>query len=266
MMSHDAAATPGAHAKRARFWVRVVAFGIDVLLVNLLISVVGVALMGLTDGKIRIAKTVVDVVDCASRQSLPPGLPVPDGFEVADVSRCTRAVLGVAHDWTLVVRERMRAGADEEARRQVKIPLDAKGQPVHAFYLDGLIPLVLAVYLLLLEWQFGTTPGKHFFFIMVRSLGGRPMDFAQAGKRLLLRLVVLLQESNVETPPGSSTASHRMTFEITTHGIPDIGIWSTVFSVLAFVYFINFIITTSHRALPLHDRWARTEAVRLTGD
>jgi hypothetical protein len=41
--------------------------------------------------------------------------------------------LGIAHDWRLVVREKMVAGEHERNRRQVSIPLDAKGHPVRAF-------------------------------------------------------------------------------------------------------------------------------------
>jgi hypothetical protein len=35
--------------------------------------------------------------------------------------------------------------------------------------------------------------------------------------------------------------------------------------VLIIVFFLNFIVTTSRRTLPWHDRWARTEAVRHAG-
>jgi uncharacterized RDD family membrane protein YckC len=125
---------------------------------------------------------------------------------------------------------------------------------------------VLAAYLLLLEWRFGTTAGKHIFGITVRSLGGGPMDFLQAAKRLLLRLIMLLPATTLENLPGSSTDAHRITFRIVVHDDPGLETWSAVFSVLALAYFINFIITTPYRALPLHDRLAKTEAVRLIGD
>jgi hypothetical protein len=38
---------------------------------------------------------------------------------------------------------------------------------------------------------------------------------------------------------------------------------STALDALAFACFLSFIVTTSNRALPLHDRWAGTEAVRM---
>jgi uncharacterized RDD family membrane protein YckC len=235
-----------------------------------LVAVIGLASTGLTGGKVRVASTVVDFVDCAAREQPPPGLPILDGFEEADAHRCTSSLLGIAHDWTLVVREKITTGEDDRNRRQVRIPLDSKGHPVRPLYLDDLIPLVLAAYLLLLEWRLGTTLGKHIVGIWVHSLGGGPMDLLQAGKRLLPRLIVLLSASPIQTLPGSSTAPHRITFGLTMPpigltvppSIPDLGIWTEVLNVLAFAYLISFIVTTSRRTLPLHDRWAGTEAVR----
>ena len=90
------------------------AFGIDVLLINVLVSVIGLASTGLTGGKVRVANTVVDVIDCAGSEPPPSGPGVPDGFDGADARRCTRSILGIAHDWTLVVREKTTVGEDEE--------------------------------------------------------------------------------------------------------------------------------------------------------
>jgi hypothetical protein len=64
----------------------------------------------------------VDFVDCTGSEPLPPELPDLDGFEGADARRCTRSLLGIAHDRRLVVREKMTAGEDERNRRQVSIP------------------------------------------------------------------------------------------------------------------------------------------------
>jgi uncharacterized RDD family membrane protein YckC len=189
-MSEDAASANTAYQIRAGFWGRCVALGIDLLLISVLIAVIGLASTGLTGGKVRVANTVVDFFDCTGSEAPPPDLPVLEGFEGTDARRCTRSVLGIAHDWTLVVREKMTAGEDKRNRRQVSMPLDAKGHPVRAFYLDDLIPLVLAGYLLLLEWRLGTTLGKRIVGIRVHSLGGGPMDLVQAGKRVLMRLMV----------------------------------------------------------------------------
>jgi len=260
-MSEYARSADTPHPTRAGFWERVLAFGIDLLFVNLLIGVIGLASASLTDGRLRVARTVVNIVDCTGWDPLLPQFSVPNGFDAEDVRRCTHSVLGIAHDWTLVVREKVVVGEDEKARHQVSIPVDAKGHPVRAFYLDDLIPLVLAAYSLLFEWRFGATLGKRFVFVRVQSLGGGPIDVVQAGKRVLMRLIVLL--STMQTLPGLSTESHRITFGLTlSHGVPDLGIWSEVLNVLAWAYAISFIVTTSRRTLPLHDRWASTEAIR----
>src|SRR5262249_832662 len=57
--------------------------------------------------------------------------------------------------------------------------------------------------------------GKRIARITVLSLGGGPMDVVQAGKRLLMRLIVLLPATMAaRTVPGSSTQSHRVTLGV----------------------------------------------------
>ena len=121
-MSEDAGSANTAYHTRAGFWGRTLAFGIDLLPISVLIAVIGLASTGLTGGKVRVANTVVDFVDCTGSEPLPPELPDLDGFEGADARRCTRSLLGIAHDRRLVVREKMTAGEDERNRRQVSIP------------------------------------------------------------------------------------------------------------------------------------------------
>jgi uncharacterized RDD family membrane protein YckC len=263
-MIGDAAAKSAAHAARAGFWARFLAFGADALIVNVLITAIGLSAMGLTGGMVRLANAVVNTVDCSRSEPPPPGLALPDGFDVADARRCTHAVLGIVYDRTLVVRDRIAAGADEgdSDGSQVSIPLDAAGHPVSVLYLDGLIPLVLAAWLLLLEWRFGTTPGKHIFGIMVRSLGGGPMDLVQAGKRLLPRLIVFALASVVQILPGSSTGTHWINFGITLNGNLDLGNWTGALNLVALCYVVSFAVATSLRMPPPHDWWAGTEAVR----
>lgn len=252
-------------SSRASCWDRAVALAVDLLLINLLIAVIGLALTGVTGGKVRVANTVLNVVDCTSSEPVPSGLKLPDGFEAADARRCTRSVLGIAHDWKLVVSEKATAGEDPEDRRQITIPADRMGRPVQAFYLDDLILVLLGAYLLLLEWRFGATPGKYMVAIQVRSLGGAPLDIVQAGKRVAIRLLVLaLPPASVTgSTLGPSTETHRISLNlVSSHGIADFGVWSDGLAILTMVYVISFIVATSRRSLPLHDRWAGTEVVR----
>jgi hypothetical protein len=109
-MSENAGSANTAYHTRAGFWGRTLAFGIDLLLISVLIAVIGLASTGLTGGKVRVANTVVDFVDCTGNEPLPPELPDLDGFEGADARRCTRSLLGITHDRRLVVREKMTAG------------------------------------------------------------------------------------------------------------------------------------------------------------
>ncbi len=261
-MGEDAGDRHAAVGARAGFWRRLVALGIDLLLVNLLVVVTGLALTGLTGGKVRIAgSTIVDAVDCTATG------PVPRGF--LDITlNCRRSVLGLAHDWTL---EKMTRGADGQHDFRVETPLDAQGNQVRAFYIDDLIPFVLAAYFLLLEWCFGTTPGKRITGVGVRSLGGGPMDLVQAGKRMLVRFMVLVCAGDVSLlsfrtsfidPP--SAEAHRFVAGLTlSPRTADLGMMSQALNVLVVAYFVGFLVTTARRKRPLHDWWAGMEAVRL---
>jgi uncharacterized RDD family membrane protein YckC len=212
---------------------------------------------------VRVANTVLNVVDCTASEPVPSGLALPDGFEAAEARRCTRSVLGIVHDWELVVREKATAGEDPKDRRQIRLAADRIGHPVQVFYLDNLMLLLLAAYLFVLERRFGATLVKHTIGIQVRSLGGAPLGIVQAGKRILPRLIVLLSASATDSILGSSTETHRILLSlVTSRSIADFGLWSDVLNFMALAYLISFVVATSRRTLPLHDRWADTEAVR----
>jgi uncharacterized RDD family membrane protein YckC len=249
-MSDPAAATSPPRAKQAGFWARAMAFVIDLLLVNMLVAAVGLAATELTGGSVRVANAIDDVRTCGGSQPIPPELSVPSEFAGGDMRRCTRTVYGFDYDRMLIVRA---AANDSDAeRRQISIPIDADGRPVHAFYLDSLTPLVLAIYLLLLEWRYGATLAKRAVGIRVVTLGGGPIDVWQAGKRSLIRALVVL--CSAETQIGL-----KMT---TAYGLSDLGVWSQVLNGLALIYVAAWAIATLGGLLSLHDRWAGTQVVR----
>jgi uncharacterized RDD family membrane protein YckC len=247
----DPAATPP-QAKRAGLLARAVAFVIDLLLVNMLVAAIGLAATELTGGSVRVANAIDDVRTCSASQPTPPELSVPREFAGGDMRRCTRAVYGFAYDRMLIVREAASGSVAETDRRQISIPIDADGRPVHAFYLDRLTPLVLALYLLLLEWRWGATLAKRILGIRVVTLAGGPIDFWQAGRRSLIRALVVLCSAETQIGLGMTTA----------YGLPDLGVGSQMLNLLAVAYLIVFAIATLGGLLPPHDRWAGTQVVR----
>lgn len=247
---------------RAGFWDRATAIAVDLLIINLVIAVIGLALTGVADAKVRVNNTVLNVVDCTAAGPVPAGLALPSGFEAGDARRCTRSVLGIAHDWEFVVSEKATAAEDPKDRRRIRLPIDRMGQPVQVFYLDDLRLIVLGVYLFVLEWRFGASLGKRVFGMRVQSLGGAPLDMVQTGKRILPRLVVLLGASMTDSTIGSTEVYWISVNLMTTRSIADFGVWSDVLSLLALAYLISFIVATVRRSLPLHDWWAGTDAVR----
>jgi uncharacterized RDD family membrane protein YckC len=251
---------------RAGLGQRALAIAIDLLVINLLIAVVGLAATGLTDARVRVANTVLNVVDCASRVPVSPGVTLPDGFEAAGARLCTRSVFGIVHDWTLVVSETAKAGEDARDRRQIAIPADRAGRPVQAFYLDDVILVVLGAYLIILQWRFGTTLGKRIVGIRVQSLSGAPLTIFQAATRNSPTLIMLLAAVATE---GSSSPILPETYLInvklvTSHGIADSGLWWDGLKLIAFLYFISLVVAEARRRQPLHDQWAATEVVYST--
>ena len=249
---------------RPGFGQRAVAIGVDLLLVNLLVAAIGLAAMGLTSDRVRVANTVLNVFDCARSVPVASDLTLPGGFKAANQRLCTRSVFGIEHDWALVVSERVTVGEDAKDIRQITIPADRTGRPVQAFYLDDLILVVLGVYLLLFEWRLGTTIGKFIVGISVRSQSGAPLTVFQAGKRILPKLFVLLVAvgttgSNL-SPSSAANYWINLTL-VTSYSTADFGLWSEALKLIACVYLITSIVASARHMQPLHDQWAATEVV-----
>lgn len=211
----------------------------------------------------QVASTVVNVVACTKGELPPSSVALPAGFTVEEVRACTRTVLGIAYDWRLVVIVKAAAGDDSKERRQIEVPVDAQGREVQPFYLDNLILALLAAYLSGLEWRYGTTLGKLLLRIYVQPLGGASApDMLQAGERTLLRvlgLVGLVLVNSIVTSPGDNRIGMRL---VIAAEVLELGIWFDVAKLLAIAYLLSAIATMALRHLPLHGRWAGTEAVR----
>lgn len=248
------AETPDTPA-RARFWPRAFACTIDICLIGLIIGLLGVILFPLTDGRIRVGSVLfMHGGECNQRPLENLNLRIPASFRLTHALHCTRSVLGHVHDRTLVLAEVTRSGAMTYTR-SVTVPVDADWRPTQALYLDGDISvLLLAIYVLLLEWRYGRTLGKDLMKVRVRSLYASPITLAQAAVRVLIRFfpIMILMLSGVLRPyiPGS---------------IPG-PTYSWIFLGLslaaAIALLINFAFSTRRGALPWHDQCAGTDAVR----
>lgn len=248
---------------RARLWERGVAIGVDVLIINLVVALIGLALVEVTGGRVRVASTTFNVVNCTSSEPVPAGLALPGDFEAASARRCTWSVLGIAHDWRLVVTERPAAGEDSSNVRQITLATDEAWRPARPFYLDDLVLVILAPYLILLEWWFGATIGKYVVGIRTKLLDGATLTLPAATKRNVIKLIVLAAstgETFVRLPP---TASQVFNFKlVTSHGIDHLGIFADVLLLLALAYVISVAVLAVHHGRLLHDQWAGTDVVR----
>jgi uncharacterized RDD family membrane protein YckC len=243
---------------RAGFWRRFVAIIIDVILILAIVIVAGVWLANTTDGRVRVASSLGGTRNCTILQSVPAEVRLPQDFKITSVMRCTNSLRGFEHNWTLNLIEATQTGPSTWSTRTIVLPLDPTGRiaSTSPFYLDTLIVFLFAAYLLGLEFLLGATAGQFLLGIRVRSLDGGSMDFAQGSKRLLMRMIPLLPFMLyvVLVPMHSDVLFLGVSFSLIT---------AVATALLMITFLVNFIKTTSQRALPWHDRWARTEAVRV---
>jgi uncharacterized RDD family membrane protein YckC len=242
-------------AERGRFWRRMFAFIIDAVAIGAVLAAFGISLFGPTEGRIRVTNVLVNVRSCHSLNALPAGLSLPKDFKVTQAARCTSQFLGWVHDRVMVVSEVTRSGAVSYTR-SVTFAVDADGRPMRAFYLDYLVVFLLAGYLLLLEWRFGTTLGKNLLDVRVHSLGGGPLTLLQAAKRMFVRLLPAWILTAALLPVIWLDAG--MLFSLMNYLL----VVYAVGAALGLVLLVNFILTVRRGNLPWHDRWAGTEVVR----
>jgi uncharacterized RDD family membrane protein YckC len=269
-MSHE---TPA--PSRAGFWRRVVAIYLDVLLLSAIIAVAGLGLARATDGSMRVSRVVplnvnVSAVSlnangkhCDISELGPAELQafhLNGDFNISSVERRTSYAFGIPYNWTLSVSEKKQNG-NVTYERNVTLPLDPAGHLTNAFYLDAWLVFFVVAYLLLSEWRFGTTIGKRILGIRVRTLGDAPMDFGQASKRVLMRMVPFLpyMASVIYATVVGPAKLASLLFEqpMIAYAIALAGV-----GLLMVAFAGNFIVATSRRELPWHDWWARTEAIR----
>ncbi len=248
-------------SSRAGFWRRVIAFVLDLILICALIACIGVVLAGATDGKVRVANTLVDYATCTTGGPKPEDLQLPSDFKITAIRRCTHYVFGKAHDWSLGVFEVTRTGPNSTYTRSVTVPVDPAGHVTEAFYLDYLTIFVLAAYWLLLEWQFGTTPGKRILGVRVRPLGGGPMSLAQSGRRTAIRMIPFVP-AIVACIYQMAVGPVRFVNAFLEQPAINLLVGGAICLVLLLAFVVNFIVTTRRRTLPWHDHGAGTEAVR----
>jgi RDD family len=208
------------------------------------------------------------VSDCTSGGPEPLDLKLPADLHVTTVVRCTRSFLGIPHDWSLTVGEVARPepsptvrryrtwsitfgsvfgpGSSPKLEQSRTVPLDPAGHITKAYYLDAWTALVLAAYLLLLEWRFGFTIGKRMLDLRVRALGGGPLTFAQASKRVGMRKVPFLIPSALvyKMPvPFEATNFQPVTIDVDLAGASGL---------VMIVFLVNFIRAVPRKELPWH--------------
>lgn len=241
-------------AARARFWWRTLAFFIDCCAVVFAVGLIGLVFFAPTGGTIRTSSVLFVATYCSPSDLNLAEFAIPEDFRITNAARCTTQFFGYVHDRFLVIREVKRsesAAGMSTVTRSIRYPVDADGRPAHAFYVDQLTLFVLFIYSMLMEWRYGQTLGKRILRILVRSLNGDPLTFTQSAKRTGIRFIPFYPLILMYV---AIAAGQILVY----FGLAIAG--SLLFIAMA----LNFIITVLRGNLPWHDRFAGTEAIRLT--
>jgi uncharacterized RDD family membrane protein YckC len=237
---------------RAEVWRHILGFGIDAALVMVLSTAIGIGLFEPTGGWIRASIAPLGTLDCTSFPVDRIDVPIPPGFKVTNALHCTHYFFRSVYNWSLTLVDQTQTGWISYSRF-ITIATDAEGQPTSTFYVDDFWGVFLASYLLLSEWRFGTTFGKRVVGIRIQSIGGGALNFAQAAKRILVRLI----------PLGPLVVAAPVKAIGFSPGLIGILIFMILFGAPLIVALLNFFRTVGRGDLPWHDRWARTEAIHV---
>lgn len=243
--------------KPASIPVRVIAFALDVLIVKLLLLLIVAAIAFLVSDRVRLAIPVMSTVTCKPTNPPSNGLTTPNGT----ARLCTQSLFGLARNDRIFTRLPASATDDE---RIIEQAVDRNGHPVGALNFDEILPLLLALYFVALEWRYGTTVAQWLVATLVKSSTTQgPINLTQAIKRTVTRLAVLLpfaMETSVKAPEGQSW---RFTIDLAISRIGSVGSLAiSVLQLLALGFIVYLIIAAVKDWPPLHDRWAGTTVVR----
>jgi hypothetical protein len=249
-------AIPVTHAaSQAGLWRRACALLLDLAAVHAALALAGVLLFQATDGFVRVGK--LPFVESAVCRSLTNTFRSDARSDTVSTTTCESDVFGFVHDRRTELSDERRTGAVTVTRSH-SYPVDADGRATRAFYLDHLVGFLLAAYLLVAEWRFGTTLGKRALDMCVQMRDGGPPRLVNAGKRLL-RLMPLLPLAPIGSmamtidPAGELALSSGYEIVVMVLYLVSAALWLAVGA--------NFVMAEANGALPWHDRWAGTDVV-----
>ena len=249
-------ALPIAHTvSQAGFWRRAFALTIDAVAVYAVLALVGVLLFQPTGGFVRIGELAgVDRSVCTSTAT---SIQRAGASQTTRATTCESTLLGFVHDRWVEDAEETQSGSFT-VTRSVRTPLDAAGRPTRVLYLDHLLIVLLAAYLGVAEWLFGTTLGKRVVGARVQAQDGGRLRFTNACRRLLrFTPALLLAPAVVVAAPASLEA---IALSTTYWIVLSLYVLSAVLWVAVLA---NFVMAVINDDLPWHDRWAGTEVVTV---
>jgi hypothetical protein len=123
-------------AARAGLLRRSIAFSIDLFVVSVITSLIGIWLAGATDGSVRVEEVIGSRIHCTFDGTMPVELSLPVDTRVDHVARCEREFLAVPHDWWLIAHVRTEKSVGISPASGISVPLDPMGRVTSAFYAE----------------------------------------------------------------------------------------------------------------------------------
>lgn len=256
-MTDAAPRVPSDANARAGIPTRLIAFALDIAIVKLAVVFVAIVIAAVLTDSIRLASPVVSSQSCGAYGPPPRQIQSPSEYQQLQVRTCSRGLWGILRDDRLVVRATIGPGGD--AQDVDYFPVDRAGRPASPAYLDDATPLLLAAYLILFESTYGTSIGKWFLALLVRSARGGRITLAQATQRTAYKFAVLLPIPITATVLGAAETSTRYSLDLAISRISTLesyGVQALQF--VSALLVIAALVAALRRAPLPHDRWAGT--------
>lgn len=156
---------------RAGLWRRWLATLVDSIIIMLPFQILAALLFTLTAGTVQMNSGFYTF--CAPAPTIPQSLEPPPPHDSNFARVCQVSFFGAPTGATLTVGRTTREGSTTKTVSQGYM-LDQDGKPVHGTSIDGIVWLVLLIYLVGMIWKTGRTFGA-------RIAGVRVMDSAESG-------------------------------------------------------------------------------------
>jgi hypothetical protein len=244
---------------RAGVWRRWLAWLIDSIVVVLPFQTLAAVLFAMTAGTVQMDSGFFSI--CAPVKTVPQSLDPPPPHDPNFARVCRVTFFGATTGVILTVGRVTKEGLTTTSVSQ-NYRLDSEGKPINGTSIDGIVWLVLLLYLVGMIWKTGRTLGA-------RCLGIRVADAAEPGATAVpLRKVIVRY---LAMAIGVAPMIAALVYQRVTKGSADAMFtadffrWFTFAAIFAGLWMIVLIYQIARKTDPVYDRLAGTAVLRNPG-